>query len=62
MVFGVVTYQVPMYIGSKYFQRGRTKMDVLQESIRGLIHGTKELKLNKVKRDRYFDEVLLASE
>jgi putative pyoverdin transport system ATP-binding/permease protein len=62
IVFGVVTYQVPMYIGSKYFQRGRNKMDVLQESIRGLIHGTKELKLNKVKRDRYFDEVLLASE
>jgi putative pyoverdin transport system ATP-binding/permease protein len=62
IVFGVVTYQIPMYIGNKYFQRGRTKMDELQESIRGLIHGTKELKLNKVKRDRYFDEVLLASE
>jgi putative pyoverdin transport system ATP-binding/permease protein len=34
----------------------------LQESVRGLIHGTKELKLSKVKKDRYFDEVLLASE
>jgi putative ATP-binding cassette transporter len=62
IAFGVVTYQIPMYIGGRYFQRGRTKMDVLQESIRGLIHGTKELKLSKVKRDRYFDEVLLASE
>jgi len=62
IVFGVITYQVPMYIGSRYFQRGRTKMDSLQEAIRGLIHGTKELKLSKVKRDRYFDEVLLASE
>ncbi len=60
--FGVVTYQIPMFIGGRYFQRGRAKMDVLQESIRGLIHGTKELKLSKVKRDRYFDEVLLASE
>jgi putative ATP-binding cassette transporter len=62
IVFGVITYQIPMSIGGKYFQRGRAKMDVLQESIRGLIYGTKELKLSKVKRDRYFDEVLLASE
>lgn len=62
IVFGVVTYQIPMFIGGRYFQRGRAKMDVLQEAIRGLIHGTKELKLSKVKRDRYFDEVLLASE
>lgn len=62
IVFGVITYQIPMFIGIRYFQRGRAKMDVLQESIRGLIHGTKELKLSKVKRDRYFDEILLASE
>ena len=62
MVFGVVTYQIPVFIGTRYLQRGRAKMDVLQESIRGLIHGAKELKLNKVKQDRYFDEILLASE
>ena len=62
IVFGVITYQIPMYIGRRYFQRGRAKMDVLQESIRGLIQGTKELKLSKVKRDRYFNEVLIASE
>jgi putative ATP-binding cassette transporter len=62
IVFGVVTYQIPMYIGSRYFQKGRSKMDLLQESIRGLIHGTKELKLSKTKRDRYFNEVLLANE
>jgi putative ATP-binding cassette transporter len=62
IVFGVITYQIPMFIGTKYFERGRSKMDMLQESIRGLIHGTKELKLSKVKQDRYFDEILLASE
>ncbi|HLM58376.1 MAG TPA: cyclic peptide export ABC transporter [Pyrinomonadaceae bacterium] len=62
MVFGVVTYQVPMFIGNKYFERGRAKIDALQESIRGLIYGTKELKLSKVKRDRYFNEILLANE
>lgn len=62
IVFGVITYQVPMFIGIRYFERGRANMDALQESIRGLIHGTKELKLSEVKRVRYFDEVLLASE
>ncbi len=62
MIFGIVTYQVPMYIGNKYFERGRAKIDNLQESIRGLIHGTKELKLSKVKQDRYFKEILLANE
>jgi len=62
IIFGVVTYQVPMFIGNKYFQRGRARMDALQESIRGLIRGTKELKLSKVKQDRYFKEILLANE
>jgi putative ATP-binding cassette transporter len=62
MIFGIVTYQVPILIGNKYFKRGRAKIDALQESIRGLIYGVKELKLNKVKRDRYFDEILLANE
>jgi putative ATP-binding cassette transporter len=62
IVFGVVTYQIPMFIGNRYFERGRANMDALQESIRGLIYGTKELKLSEIKRARYFDEVLLASE
>lgn len=62
IVFGVVTYQIPMFIGNRYFARGRAHIDSLQESIRGLIYGTKELKLSKDKRDHYFDDVLLASE
>lgn len=62
MIFGVATYQVPVFIGKKYFERGRAQMDALQESIRGLIYGAKELKLNQVKRDRYFKEILLPNE
>lgn len=62
ILFGVVTYQVPMLIGNKYFARGRAEFDMLQESIRGLIYGAKELKLNKIKRDRYFDEFLATHE
>jgi putative pyoverdin transport system ATP-binding/permease protein len=62
IAFGVVTYQVPMYIGNKYFERGRANIDTLQEAIRGLIYGVKELKLGKEKRERYFDDILLPSE
>jgi len=62
LVFGVVTYQIPMFIGNRYFERGRTRFDTLQEAIRGLIYGVKELKLNSVRREKYFDELLLASE
>jgi putative ATP-binding cassette transporter len=49
-------------IGRRYFERGRVQTDALFESIRGLMHGFKELKLNRVKQERYFREVLLASE
>jgi len=62
IAFGVVTYQIPMFIGNKYFERGRADFDALQESIRGLIYGAKELKLSKVKRERYFEEILLSNE
>lgn len=62
LVFGVVTYQLPMYIGRRYFERGRENVDLLFESIRGLLYGAKELKLNKGKRDRYFSDLLLTTE
>lgn len=62
IVFGVVTYQIPMLVGNRYFERGRTEFLGLQEAIRGLITGTKELKLSRAKRDRYFSDVLVESE
>jgi putative ATP-binding cassette transporter len=62
IVFGIVTYQIPMYIGNRYFERGRKFVGALQESIRGLIYGTKELKLSKAKRERYFADILLVHE
>lgn len=62
IVFGIITYQVPMYIGNKYFERGRRFVGALQESIRGLIYGTKELKLSRGKRERYFADILLQNE
>lgn len=62
IVFGVVSYQVPMFFGNRYFTRSRQVADELQESIRGLIQGAKELKLNARKRHAFFRDLLLANE
>ncbi len=62
IAFGVITYQIPMMIGRRYFVRARQHFDDLQESIQGLIHGIKELKLNDSKRSDFFQSVLLHHE
>lgn len=62
IVFGVITFQLPMYIGRRYFIRARTHFDDLQASIQGLIRGIKELKLNDRKREAFFESVLMKHE
>ncbi len=62
IVFGVVSYQLPMYFGNRYFTQSRQVADQLQESIRGLIEGAKELKLNQRKRESFFRDMLLSHE
>jgi len=62
ILVGVITYQIPMFLGNRYFEKSRESVDALQESIRGLIYGAKELKLNKDKRESYFKDVLLHNE
>ncbi|HEV7919165.1 MAG TPA: cyclic peptide export ABC transporter [Thermoanaerobaculia bacterium] len=62
ILVGATTYQVPMLIGRRYLKKGRLHIDELQESIRGLIYGAKELKLDSEKREAYFQEILLAAE
>lgn len=55
---GILFYQGPMIIGRKIFERSRESQDKLQESIRGLIQGSKELKLDSVKKQTFFEEIL----
>lgn len=62
IVFGVLTYQIPMLIGRRYLVRARRHLDDLHESIRGLVYGSKELKLNYDKRNDYFTRVLAENE
>ncbi|CAD1792178.1 cyclic peptide export ABC transporter [Xanthomonas euroxanthea] len=58
IVFGIITYQVPMYFGMRMFERARNVYDDLQESLRGVIHGARDLKSDDVKRANYFSRVL----
>jgi putative ATP-binding cassette transporter len=62
LIFGIITYQIPMYFGARMFMRSRTLLDGLQEGIRGLIYGVKELKLDAKKRENYFEKILLTRE
>jgi putative ATP-binding cassette transporter len=62
IIFGVITYQLPMLLGQRYFIRAGNSSDALQEAIQGLVRGVKELKLNDVKRRTFFDTMLLTYE
>lgn len=60
--FGILTFQIPMIIGDRYFARARAHMNDLQEGYRGLIDGAKELKLNKEKARHFSENELLLPE
>lgn len=62
LVFGIVTYRIPLYFGNRSYTRAREKLDGIQEGIRGLIYGAKELKLNRTKQQAFMDEELVAPE
>lgn len=62
ILFGVVTFQLPLLLGSKFVGRSRERTDDLHEAINGNIYGVKELKLCKQKRESYVEQVLLKTE
>lgn len=62
IAFGVVTFQLPVYFARKDFRRARAIYDSLEQGIRGLILGVKELQLDRGKRKKYFRDVLLKNE
>ncbi len=55
---GIVTFQIPMMIGNFFFARSRVNYDNLNEAIRGLLYGAKELKLSQQKRRHYYRDIL----
>jgi putative pyoverdin transport system ATP-binding/permease protein len=62
IAFGVITFQLPIYFARKDFRRARAIYDSLEQGIRGLIMGVKELQLDRGKRTKYFRDVLLKNE
>ncbi|MFT5164072.1 MAG: putative ATP-binding cassette transporter [Alteromonadaceae bacterium] len=57
--FGMVTYKLPMVLAERYMRQAREHVDGLHGAIQGLINGSKELKLNRKKRDVYFEQELI---
>jgi putative ATP-binding cassette transporter len=62
ITFGVITFQLPMMVGIRYFTRARDHMDLLQEGFSGLVDGAKELKLNYKKQKNFMDNDLVLQE
>lgn len=60
--FGIISYQLPIMLGAGYYRRSRKYVDALHESIKGLVWGAKELKLNEKKRKHYFEDFLYKNE
>lgn len=55
MVFGVISYRVPLVVGQRLFARARESRDGIQDSIEGQLSGAKELKLNAEKYQDFMD-------
>lgn len=62
ILFGVLTYQLPLRAGARLFRASRAMYDQVQEAVRGLIYGAKELKLDAGKREQYFRRILVESQ
>lgn len=62
IIFGAVTYRIPLMFGQRSMARARDSFDGIQEGMRGLIYGAKELKLNEQKQLDYLNENLTINE
>ena len=57
IIFGIFTYRIPLFFGARYYTVARNSYDGIQEGIRGLLYGAKELKLNRKKSEEYVQEL-----
>jgi putative ATP-binding cassette transporter len=62
IVFGIISYQIPVYFAGKMFRKSRGLIDELHVATRGLVYGAKDLKLDGVKSADYYANTLLAIE
>ncbi|SEB03917.1 cyclic peptide export ABC transporter [Alkalimonas amylolytica] len=57
-----LSYQILLVVAARYYTHARHFTGHLQESFRGLVTGAKELKLNKARRDSFFQYELLRND
>ncbi|ODB36270.1 hypothetical protein BB427_16160 [Pseudoalteromonas sp. BMB] len=62
LLFGLAFYQIPTKLGRMYLVKARDSYDDIQEGMRGLVYGSKELKLNQQKRQDFLNESIHKSE
>lgn len=58
MVIGIISHQLPVMKAMQYFARAREGVDAMFKHVRGLIEGIKELKLNRLRREAFYSQLL----
>ena len=58
MAIGLLTHQLPLLKAFRYFRMLREQWDAMYKSFQGVIVGTKELKLNRRRREAFIAEQL----
>ena len=58
MLIGLLTHQLPMMRAFRYFRMLREEWDAMYKGFHGVIVGTKELKLNRKRREAFLSEQL----
>lgn len=62
ILIAVITNQLPLIFAQRLFRRSRESYDRVQQGVTGLILGAKELKLNRIKADAFYQNDLLGPE
>jgi len=57
-IIGVISFRLPVRNARKHLRNAREDQDTLMKHIRGLIDGTKELKLNRPRREAFLAEAV----
>lgn len=58
MALGLLSHQLPLLKAFRYFKLLREQWDAMYKSFHGLVVGTKELKLNRKRRDAFLSQQL----
>ena len=58
LVFGLITYQLPLKTAVRYLDRSREQWDALFKHFRSLTDGVKELKLHQQRQDAFISKQL----